>query len=167
MTVRPSGSLESFNSATQLKLGPAPMTDKLREQVVRTIQDESTGINGDHSPRKSTGSLPNGQTNGHTDTNGDVDMDARDKRSPTIQEVKLEPDIERDRDLISPGENETHPPVPAVFRIADLKREVEAVKDKRKMIRLGPGVEDGKTGGPSSAVLPSVVAFTLFDNDEG
>jgi transcription initiation factor TFIID subunit 5 len=55
-----------------------------------------------------------------------------------------------------------------VFRIADLKREVEAVRDKRKMIRLGPNLDETKPGSSSSgATLPSVVAFTVFDGGEG
>lgn len=134
------------------------MTDKLREQVIRTIQDE-----GDVSPLKTASALPNGNGNGNGDSNGhDVDMATPDpEREPLVQELKLEVD----GDLVSPGEAETNPPVPPVFRIADLKREVEAVRDKRKMIRLGP-VADGKAG-PSSVVLPSVVAFTVFDGGEG
>jgi transcription initiation factor TFIID subunit 5 len=85
--------------------------------------------------------------------------------------VKLEPDLDRDLDrgdLISPEEAETLPPVPAVFRIADLKREVEAVRDKHRMIRLGPNLDDSKPGSSSSSpTLPSVVAFTVFDGGEG
>jgi transcription initiation factor TFIID subunit 5 len=175
------GSVEGFNSATTLKLGPAPMTDKLKEQVVRTIQDDDSGPNGANGPNGTTSpggsasALPNGHPNG--DANGDVDMtdaaqDSRGvSREPVVQGVKLEPDLERDTDrgdLISPEEAETLPPVPAVFRIADLKREVEAVRDKRKMIRLGPNLDESKPGSSSSsATLPSVVAFTVFDGGEG
>jgi transcription initiation factor TFIID subunit 5 len=87
--------------------------------------------------------------------------------TPAPVQVKVEHWDVTDSDLISPGEGETNPPIPAVFRIVDLKREVEAVRDKRKMIRLGPGGEDGKSGASGSIVLPSVVAFTMFDSGEG
>ena len=143
-------SIDSFNSSTLLKLGAAPVSEKLREQVIRTINDHEDGINGDASPVK-TPSVPNGH---------DVD------RTPEPIELKLEAEAEPECDLISPDESETNPPAPAVFRIADLKREVEAVRDKRKMIRLGARLEEGKAG-PSSAFLPSIVAFTVFDGGEG
>ncbi len=150
-----SSSIDAFNSSTPLKLGAAPITEKLREQVIRTIRDEESGVNGDASPLRSASTLPNGHGNGH-----DVNM------TPEPTEIKLDPEIDGDSDLISPEESETNPPVPAVFRIADLKREVEAVRDKRKVMRLGPGAEEGKVGSISS-VLPSVVAFTVFDGGEG
>jgi transcription initiation factor TFIID subunit 5 len=133
--------LQNFNSSNPitLKLGPPPITDKLKEQVTRTLRDESAAeIDGD----------------------GDVNMD---EPSVKIEQVEV---VNGDSDLLSPGEGETNPPVPAVFRIADLKREVEAVRDKRKMIRLGPGVVEGKQG-PGNVILPSIIAFTMLDGGEG
>lgn len=139
----PNINIDAFNTAAQLKLGPPPMTEKLKEQVTRTLQDEgeAQGANGD--------------------ANGDIDMISPLPTNESV--VKLEPDAERDPSVISPDESETLPPIPAVFRIADLKREVEAIKDKRKMIRLGPSGSGASAG---SGVLPSVVAFTLFDHGE-
>ncbi|WRT65799.1 uncharacterized protein IL334_002748 [Kwoniella shivajii] len=171
--------IEAFNTATTLKLGPPPMTEKLKEQVARTLHDEDVlqQPNGNTSPSKPDSSLPNGHPNGNG--NGDVDMTSPSQdqnptpsenqdrpRSPTVtvQEMKLESD--RDPDLVSPEESETLPPIPAVFRIPDLKREVEAIRDKRKMIRLGTQASDVKAGSSSTTVLPSVVAFTLFDHGE-
>ncbi|OCF41614.1 transcription initiation factor TFIID subunit 5 [Kwoniella heveanensis CBS 569] len=154
--------IEAFNTATNLKLGPPPMTDKLKEQIARTLRDEDAS------------QQPNGNISG-ADANGDVEMASPSQdqqatedrpKSPTVQEIKLEPETDRDPTLVSPDENETLPPIPAVFRLPDLKREVEAIRDKRKMIRLGPPTEDGKVGSSSQAVLPSVVAFTLFDHGE-
>lgn len=153
---------------TDLKLGPAPVTDKLKEQVMKNLQDEEAeaAANGDRPPADGDA----GQANGH-DANGDVEMGSpKDQasraqtreRSPIIQAVKLEMDIEKPSDLVSPTENETLPPVPGIFRIADLKREVEAVRDRRKMIRLGT-TDDGQR---SSPVLPSVLAMTIFDGGE-
>jgi transcription initiation factor TFIID subunit 5 len=189
-----SSSLESFNASGTLKLGPPPITDKLKEQVARNLQDSEAMANGNgngnedpdgHGSQNGSGAM----SNGHNAGDGDIEMDgsggggpsstpvrrqSRDRtgRSPTIREPKLENDIEpnAESDLISPTETETIPPIPPVFRLADLKREVEAVKDKRKMIRLGKGAgsstdEAGKAG--ISPVLPSVLATTLFDGGEG
>lgn len=149
---------------TQLKLGPAPMTDKLKEQVSKTLQDEeeAAAANGSEGGERAGSSQPNGH-----DTNGDIEMGSNGEqsraptreKSPTIHEVKLEPDTEKNTDLISPLESETVPPVPGIFRIADLKREVEAVRDRRRMMRLGAGDEEKAT----TPVLPSVLAFTVFD----
>nr|XP_019001799.1 transcription initiation factor TFIID subunit 5 [Kwoniella mangroviensis CBS 8507]OCF65260.1 transcription initiation factor TFIID subunit 5 [Kwoniella mangroviensis CBS 8507] len=185
--------IDAFNTATNLKLGPPPMTEKLKEQVARTLQDEEPSQqqpNGGASPgNQLSSSLPNGHPNGTTngvDANGDVDMtspagpsgDTQETRENTstpapvtvnVQELKIESELEKDKDpsLLSPEENETLPPIPAVFRIPDLKREVEAIRDKRKMIRLGPQQNgDVKPGSSSNTVLPSVVAFTLFDHGE-
>ncbi|RXK40353.1 transcription initiation factor TFIID subunit 5 [Tremella mesenterica] len=144
-------SVETFNNTGKLKLGPAPMREKLKEQVIRTLQDDDLRTNG-----------VNVEWNGHM--NGDVEMHSGDEtpRPMVVHEIKIEPDV--DPELISPEEGETVPPLPAVFRIADLKREVEAVRDRRKMIRLGT---DPNAAGPSTPILPSIVAFTLFDNGEG
>ena len=157
-------SIETFNSTVPLKLGPAPMTERLKEQVIRTLQDEDMEPNGHSSPQDTGPDGLNGHINGNV--NGDVEMKpvikVEERRSPEVHEIKLE--LDRDPTLISPEEGETIPPIPAVFRVTDLKREVEAVRDRRKMIRLGP---DPNAAGPSTAVLPSVVAFTLFDRGEG
>jgi transcription initiation factor TFIID subunit 5 len=150
----------------QLKLGPAPMTDKLKEQVSKTLQDEDEAAvtNGNVNGHDGNGESA-AQQNGH-EANGDVEMSepngegskvATREQSPTANEVKLEPDTHSD--LISPAESETNPPVPGIFRIADLKREVEAVRDRRRMMRLGGGDEDKST----TPVLPSVLAMTVFD----
>lgn len=140
--------LDSLNKSTILKLGPPPKTDKLKEQVVVTLQEgANTNSNGDIEMAQ-----PNGEEG------QDVEM----KQQILIKEV--EPDV--DPEVTSPEAGETFPPIPQVFRTADLKREVEAVRDKRRMIRLGPGANIGKSVGPTT-VLPSVVAFTVFDGGEG
>lgn len=133
------------NQPTNLKLGPPPMTDKLKEQVTRTLSDE------DKPPANGDG----GQA-----TNGDIEMNGSHEKSPVVQEIKFEQDL--DTDLVSPAEGETLPPVPGIFRIADLKREVEAVRDRRRMMRLGASEE----GQASSPILPSALAVTVFDGGE-
>jgi len=182
-------SLEAFNSATKLKLGPVPMSDKLREQVSVTIQEEDAAAKGvangtQVSPSQPPSALPNGNAeNGHANGDGDIEMtdaqaaqavegmqerDAKEAKEKAIIIPELK--ISLDSDLISPSEGELIPPPPSVFRIADLKREVEAVRDKRKMIRLGTQrISEGSEAASSSLppVLPSVVAFTVFDGGEG
>lgn len=140
------------------------MTEKLREEVVRVLREEDDAVNGE------AGTPGDSTTNGHPqlDPSGDVEMGdaARDRgetRSPSKKLLKLEPDAEQDPDLISPDVSELLPPPQTLYKVTDVKREVEAVRDKRKMIRLGPkGDEGGKGGG----TLPSIVAFTLFDAGE-
>lgn len=157
---------EKFNSATQLKLGPAQMTEKLREEVIRVLREEDEALQGD------VGTPGDSTTNGHlnsVDANGDVEMgDATreaEAKSPSKKTVKLEPedDQDRDPDLIRPDVSELLPPPQALYKVTDVKREVEAVRDKRKMIRLGP---KGDEGGKASCTLPSIVAFTMFDAGE-
>lgn len=156
-----SGNPEPFNTSTILKLGPPPKTEKLKEQVVATLQDAQQYPGGPNGIATTNGDVDMPQSgagiNGEGQ-NGDVEM----QQQVLIKEI--EPD--QDPDVLSPEAGETFPPIPAVFRTADLKREVEAVRDKRRMIRLGPGVNTGKSVG-STTVLPSVVAFTVYDGDEG
>lgn len=159
--IPPSSTVEKFNAAHKLKLGPPTISDKLKEEVARTVQDEAP--NGQESNAV--------QTNGHAhDANGDVEMSApvdNDRPdSPTKQITKLEPS-ESVSDLVSPEPTETIPPQPQFYKMADVRREVEAIRDKRKMVRLGPEVVDGKPGSSSSVALPSILAFTVFNQGEG
>lgn len=152
-------SVAKFNSSTILKLGRPPMTDKLKEQVVRTLQDSETAptFNG-NGPTLNGDGVP--EQNGVSD--GDIEM--QQPAQQPIPEIKIED--ETDPTVLTPDGSETMPPIPAVFRTADLKREVEAIRDKRKMIRLGPDAKQGQSV-PPTTVLPSVVAFTVFDGGEG
>ncbi|BEJ09401.1 hypothetical protein CcaverHIS641_0603160 [Cutaneotrichosporon cavernicola] len=151
----PATTADEFNGATQLKLGQPAMLDKLKEEVIRVVREEDEAVNG--APDTPADSTINGYANG-TDANGDVEM--ADARSPAKQ-VKLEPDA--DPDVVAPDPTETLPPQATFYKVTDVKREVEAVRDKRKMIRLGASGEDS-TG--TSTTLPSIVAFTMFDGGE-
>jgi hypothetical protein len=57
------------------------------------------------------------------------------------------------------------PPYPSSFRMVDVKREVEKIKEARKRIRLGPEAftegHQARAGG--SASKPSVCLFTVHD----
>ena len=58
-------------------------------------------------------------------------------------------------------------PHPPTFRMMDVKREVEQVRDARKLIRLH--VDKDASGSPSSLAraLPSICAYTLHDTGDG
>jgi transcription initiation factor TFIID subunit 5 len=154
------------------------MTEKLKEQVTSTIRQQdaeangSTDVNGD-----AAGMVPNGNAE-HANGDGDVEMaDGQDGQASQTalektarrdtKQSDILPDLipELDPDLVSPSEGELLPPPPSgLFRTSDVKREVETIRDKRKLIRLG--VQDGEGAGVTP-VLPSVVAFTVFDSGEG
>lgn len=157
--------LQRFNSATKLKLGPPPKGERLKEQVVRTLQDaddEAMAANGTRPDQAESG--PNGESHDASGPNGMSNGDVEMRQPDPPPEINLEP--ENEPGIVSPDASETLPPVPTLFRVVDLKREVEAVRDKRRLIRLGPGAPPGKTV-PATSVLPSVVAFTLMDGGEG
>lgn len=153
----PGQSPEKFNSQTTLKLGAPHMLEKLREEVIRVIREEDEAAEGGE------GAIANSHANG-VDANGDVEMgDSREPgtMSPS-KKIKMELDESRDPDLVRPDPSETLPPQPTFYKVTDVKREVEAVRDKRKMIRLGPKPEEAER----APVLPSIVAFTMFDGGE-
>ncbi|KAL7424637.1 Transcription initiation factor TFIID subunit 5 [Cryptotrichosporon argae] len=159
-------SVDKLAAANPLKLGPAPMHEKLREEVGRVLREEDEPAEGGN----------NGVEGGH-DADGDVDMGegragSAAPRSPSKKTAKLEPeerddkDADKDKaDLVSPEPTEVLPPLPNFYKVVDVKREIEAIRDKRKAVRLGTSDDD--KAGPSSMTLPSVVAFTMFDNNEG
>ncbi|CAE6432688.1 unnamed protein product [Rhizoctonia solani] len=81
--------------------------------------------------------------------------------------------------LISPSQGDLLPQ-PPTFRMADVKREVEKVRDARKRIRLDPNVLGPDAGeivgiggverfsaAQRSGALPSVCAFTVHDAMDG
>lgn len=183
-------SVQDFNSATQLKLGPVPLAQKLKDQIAHELRDEvGTSAQGSGAEGTAEGASPRLQANG-VDASGDVDMASSPAAGPSgtaggakvaspapgsgLPSASVDPKPElgdlfangqTTSELVSPAPEETIPPTPALFRIVDLKREVEAIRDKRKMIRLGPSMDE--SAGAPSVVLPSVVAFTVFDQGEG
>lgn len=182
--------IQAFNAATNLKLGPIPKSDKLKQQVAWTLADAdaraaeergeavagpsgTTGANGESGQVNGSESA-SGMNGQHQQPNGhapgeDVDMDAP-SAAPgpsTAPAPPLIPEDAPDPALVSPEADETNPPISQMFTIAELSREVEAIRDKRRMIRLGPNVQQGDVTVPPATVLPSVVAYTMFDGGEG
>jgi transcription initiation factor TFIID subunit 5 len=75
---------------------------------------------------------------------------------------------------ITPPTREDGPPLPPSFRVADVKREVERIREARKRIRLGPEAYAGPEvmlashhempkDAKFSAAKPSVCLFTMHD----
>jgi transcription initiation factor TFIID subunit 5 len=138
-SILPGGlSTDDFNASTTLKLGPLPTTEKLKDEVQRTLVRE-----------------------GLAEPSAEPDADDAMKVDEPAAEVKVEGDD------ASPTAQETVPPLPANFKTMDVAREVEKVKDARKAIRLGPIDTLPVQGESSKMALPSVLAFTMFDNGEG
>lgn len=134
-----SGLLSSFASKTnggpsklELKLGRAPLSDDLMQEVQHTIRQQDT----------IDGSM--GQTDMVTATPG----------------------------LVAPSESEL-PPLPTPFKRVDLDREVNAVRDARKRIRLDPtslhsvDLNSPLANAARARALPSMCAYTLHDVPEG
>ena len=76
------------------------------------------------------------------------------------------------KDLVAPQAADM-PPLPSTFKTADIKREVERVRDARKRMRLDPSVlnpeKDGNTQGSNikARALPSICTYTLYDVGDG
>lgn len=79
-------------------------------------------------------------------------------------------------ELVSPEAGEG-PPYPPSFRVVDVKREVEKVREARKRIRLGPEAYSSASEGPligqdlqaakqGRAAKPSVCLFTMHDTGD-
>ncbi|GJE87646.1 transcription initiation factor TFIID subunit 5 [Phanerochaete sordida] len=74
--------------------------------------------------------------------------------------------------LVSPSLSDL-PPHPSTFKMTDVKREVERVRDARKRIKLEPAYLNGvNPNSPQAAAararaLPSICAYTLHDVGEG
>lgn len=119
-------------------------------------------------------------------TSGDGDVEMRDAAStPTTEtarksgktDVKPAPSKETkdettDEDgLIQPQyKNLVGPTTGGMFSPIDVQKELRAVVDKRKRIKLGPSEglgDDYGVSGFAKPSLPSVCAYTVFDNGEG
>lgn len=163
----PAGDPTAFNSQQgDLKLGPAPLPDGLREEAERVIkeEDEAMAIDG-----------------GSTQPNGDIKPSDSTTSAPSVLDLSS---LNGTAGLALPLMSDLLPH-PAAFRSVDVKREVERVRDARKRIKLDPSVlydssnaYGGEANGyvrqpppPSSkipsAALPSICAYTFHDAEDG
>lgn len=164
----PTPDAAAFNSYQgDLKLGPAPLGDGLREEVERVIKEEE----GDGMVLDSTAQVDGDVKPSESSSNGPSVLDLSSLNGTTGLAPPLMSDIL---------------PQTSIFRSVDVKREVERVRDARKRIRLDPsvlydsrnGAEVNGYGGGSQAVastssklqsaaLPSVCAYTFHDAQDG
>jgi transcription initiation factor TFIID subunit 5 len=160
----------AFNAQQgDLKLGPAPLSDSLREETERVLKED---------PDESAHVVDN---SAHTNGNGDVKERERDGKDEEVKPFGEMPSA-TSGGLIAPTTADLLPQ-PPTFRSVDVKREVEKVRDARKRIKLDPSMlfaDSGReTNGfvhpgvsalssrfPASA-LPSICAYTFHDALDG
>jgi transcription initiation factor TFIID subunit 5 len=128
-------SAQAFNLAGgNLKLGPLPISEDLKKETERVLQESAM-------------------------------MDSSGSSDSFSQQQNL-------AGMISPTTNDLlpHPPT---FQTADVRREIERVKDARKRIRLEPSVLGGmdpnsyQATSVRSRALPSICAYTMHEAGEG
>ncbi|KAF8640485.1 hypothetical protein AX17_000148 [Amanita inopinata Kibby_2008] len=129
---------QAFNTAKgDLKLGPAPIADDLRQEAERTLREQAM-----------------------------VDRD-----------MTAQYDLQFSRPPMAPGmtapTNADLLPHPPLFKTIDVEREISAVRDARKRIRLEPSAlanvdpDSPQATSLRPRALPSVCAYTLHDVPEG
>jgi transcription initiation factor TFIID subunit 5 len=159
-----------FNATQgELKLGPAPLSDSLKEETERILKEE---------PDDSRDVADNSaQVNGTGDAK-ERERDGKDEEAKPSGEIPSA----ASSGLIAPTTVDFLPQ-PPTFRSVDVKREVEKVRDARKRIKLDPsilfaesgrgangfvhaGVSASSSKVPVSA-LPSICAYTFHDALDG
>lgn len=160
----PAGDPSAFNSQQgDLKLGPAPLSDGLREEAERIIKEEDEAMAADGTSAQ---------------LNGDVKPSDSSASAPSVLDLSS---LNGTAGLAPPLMSDI-PPQSTAFRSVDVKREVERVRDARKRIKLDPSLlydsSNAYGGGangyarqsPSrvpSAASPSICAYTFHDAEDG
>ena len=128
----------AFNALkTDLKLGPAPMSEDLRTEAERVLREQA---------------MVERDPNVHLD----------------LQLLRPQPFV----GVTAPAEAEMLP-LPPMFMTVDVDREVNAIRDARKRIRLDPSALSGvdpnslQAASLKARALPSICAYTLHDVAEG
>lgn len=158
------GDPTAFNAQQgDLKLGPAPLVDALREEAERVIKEEDDAM-----------VVDGAETNG---TSSSRPSDSE-KNGPSVLDLSA---VNGTAGLAPPLMTDILPQA-ASFRSVDVKREVERVRDARKRIKLDPSIlqdtlQNAETNGYSQtaatatkapfAALPSICAYTFYDALDG
>lgn len=158
------GDPTAFNAQQgDLKLGPAPLVDALREEAERVIKEEDDAM-----------VVDGAETNGNSSSK----PSDSEKSGPSVLDLSS---INGTTGLAPPLMADILPQA-ASFRSVDVKREVERVRDARKRIKLDPSIlqeslQNAETNGYpqttattskiSSAALPSICAYTFHDALDG
>ncbi|KEI39338.1 uncharacterized protein L969DRAFT_17262 [Mixia osmundae IAM 14324] len=127
-----------------LKLGAAPSDPKLEREVRRIVKQED-------------GVTMEGITSTALSASTSADKPAQTDADPPVSVVI--------NGVESPAASDM-PPYPASFRLIDVRREVEKVREARKRIKLGPNAFETSTvtkTGSADLSKPSVCLFTLHD----
>ena len=160
----------AFNALQgDLKLGPAPLSDSLKEETERVLREE---------PDESRDIADNSaQVNG----NGDVKERERDGKDEDAKPSGDAPSA-APSGLIAPTTADLLPQ-PPTFRSVDVKREVEKVRDARKRIKLDASILFADSGREANgfvhggalassskilaSALPSICTYTFHDALDG
>ncbi|KAJ9092312.1 hypothetical protein QFC19_008746 [Naganishia cerealis] len=184
---RSAPSTEELNRANKnIVLGTKVISEKLQEHVdfeMKRLAKEGKVPGAEEEEemkREDTGNAEN------TDKDGDVEMrdasavteaEAPNKTGKLIQkstsDKSAEEDNTGDEELIQPQyKNLVGPTTGGMFSPIDVEKELRAVADRRKRIKLGRDSatrlgDDYGVSGYAKPSLPSVCAYTVFDNGEG
>ncbi|KAJ9128387.1 hypothetical protein QFC24_000680 [Naganishia onofrii] len=178
-------STEEFNKANKdIVLGTKVISEKLQEHVdfeIKRLAKEGKvpGVEEEAEMEKEET-----DKNNDADKDGDVEMrdvttipdtEATIKTGKAIPKSALDKESKEDgtgdEELIQPQyKNLVGPTTGGMFSPIDVQKELRAVADRRKRIKLGRMTrlgDDYGVSGYAKPSLPSVCAYTVFDNGEG
>lgn len=173
-------SAESFNRANRdLPLGTNVKSEKLQEHVdfeLKRMEKEGKLLGAEEETEaEEKGKL-------EPDADGDVEMrDTTTEATRKAGKVEAKPISGKDskeeptdeEGLVQPQyKNLVGPTAGGMFSPIDVQKELRAVVDRRKRIKLGSAATSGQgddygVSGFAKPSLPSVCAYTVFDNGEG
>ncbi len=157
---------DTFNASQPLKLGLDPLDEKLKAERDYTLQQQAQA---QRLLEQSAQAAPG--ENGEPGDEGENDMGMAEPIDLDIIEENHGIPIDAPSAAAPLQEEKVPRRAHNNFNIVDLDKEIKAVADRRKRIRLGPVVDDISASAglkfPTSLNLPSVCAYTLFDNGEG
>lgn len=173
-------SAESFNRVNRdIPLGTNVKSEKLQEHVdfeLKRMEKEGKSIGEEEGEGE-------GEEKGKAEPDRDGDVEMRDAATEASRKSKTEAKATTGKDqkeeptdeegLIQPQyKNLVGPTTGGMFSPIDVQKELRAVVDRRKRIKLGSAAgsaqgDDYGVSGFAKPSLPSVCAYTVFDNGEG
>ncbi|KAJ9109330.1 hypothetical protein QFC21_000659 [Naganishia friedmannii] len=178
-------STEEFNKANKgIVLGTKVISEKLQEHVDFEIKRLAKEGKVPGAEEEAEMEKEEKEKNDDADNDGDVEMrdatgvpdtEASSKAGKSIQQSASDKEVKEDNtgdeELIQPQyKNLVGPTTGGMFSPIDVQKELRAVADRRKRIKLGRMTrlgDDYGVSGYAKPSLPSVCAYTVFDNGEG
>ncbi|KAJ9125668.1 hypothetical protein QFC22_000630 [Naganishia vaughanmartiniae] len=178
-------STEEFNKANKnIVLGTKVISEKLQEHVDFEIKRLAKEGKAPGAEEETEMEKEETEKNDNADKGGDIEMrdastapdtDASSKVGKAAQTSASDKDSKEDNtgdeELIQPQyKNLVGPTTGGMFSPIDVQKELRAVADRRKRIKLGRMTrlgDDYGVSGYAKPSLPSVCAYTVFDNGEG